>query len=59
MDHGKPIHTNTLALIVKRGAEALGLDTSEYAAHSLRAGFITSALEEGMGEIMTARHSGH
>lgn len=59
IDHAKPIHTNTLAAIVKRGAEALGLDTSEYAAHSLRAGFITSALEGGVGEIVTARHSGH
>jgi integrase len=59
IDHEKPIHTNTLAMIVKRGAEALGLDTAEYAAHSLRAGFITSALEGGVGEIVTARHSGH
>jgi integrase len=59
IEHAKPIHTNTLAMIVKRGAEALGLDTSEYAAHSLRAGFITSALEGGVGEIVTARHSGH
>jgi integrase len=59
MEHEKPIHTNTLAMIVKRGAEALGLDTAEYAAHSLRAGFITSALEGGVGEIVTARHSGH
>jgi integrase len=59
INHAKPIHTNTLAMIVKRGAEALGLDTAEYAAHSLRAGFITSALEGGVGEIVTARHSGH
>jgi integrase len=59
IEHERPIHTNTLAAIVKRGAEAIGLDTADYAAHSLRAGFITSALEGGVGEIVTARHSGH
>ncbi len=32
-----------IARIVKRYAEAVGLDPSKYSGHSLRAGFVTSA----------------
>jgi len=51
-------HT-TVGNIVKRAAESIGLDPAQYAGHSLRSGFITTALESGVGEILTARHSGH
>jgi integrase len=36
-----------VALIVKRRAEAAGLDPREFSGHSLRAGFVTSAAEAG------------
>lgn len=37
----------SVALIVKRRAAAAGLDPKLFAGHSLRAGFVTSALENG------------
>jgi len=36
-----------VALIVKAHAKAAGLDAREFAGHSLRAGFLTSAAEAG------------
>jgi site-specific recombinase XerD len=48
-----------VALIVKRYAEAAGLDPVEFSGHSLRAGFATSAAETGASilKIMeTTRH---
>ena len=37
----------TVALIVKRYARKARLDPDQFAGHSLRAGFVTSALEHG------------
>ena len=50
---------DTVNAIVKHAVHSIGLDPARYGAHSLRAGFITSALESGAGEILTARHTGH
>lgn len=55
----RPMHHNTVAAIVKRAVRSIGLDPARYAGHSLRAGFVTAALEAGAGEIVTARHTGH
>lgn len=55
----RPMHHNTVAAIVKRAVQSIGLDPAHYAGHSLRAGFVTAALESGAGEIVTARHTGH
>lgn len=51
--------TQAVADIVKRYATAAGLDASTFGAHSLRAGFITTAAERGadMARIMDV--SGH
>ncbi|MFG5121769.1 site-specific integrase [Methylorubrum sp. POS3] len=51
--------TQAVADIVKRHAEAAGLDPAIFGAHSLRAGFITTAAERGadMARIMDV--SGH
>ena len=57
--NGGRMHTNTVARIVKRAVDSIGLDQSRYGAHSLRAGFVTEALAAGAGEILTARHTGH
>ena len=53
------LNGHAVALIVKRYAEAAGLDPVEFSGHSLRAGFATSAAETGASilKIMeTTRH---
>ena len=40
---GRPLHHSDIARLVKHYAKAIGLDPSDYSAHSLRAGFVTSA----------------
>jgi site-specific recombinase XerD len=42
-----PLQPKAVLAIVKRYAKRAGLDLSRYSAHSLRAGFITSAAESG------------
>jgi integrase len=41
------IHPYSIARVVKSRAELAGLDPAEFAGHSLRSGFITSAAREG------------
>ena len=48
--HGKPrdsLTAQSVTLVVKRYADAAGLDPAEFAGHSLRPGFLTSAAEAG------------
>ena len=40
---GRPLHHSDIARLVKHYVNAIGLDPSDYSAHSLRAGFVTSA----------------
>jgi len=40
---GPTLHHSDIPRIVKKYAQSIGLDASEYAGHSLRAGFVTSA----------------
>ena len=40
---GNELHHSDIPRIVKHYASLIGLDTSEIAGHSLRAGFVTSA----------------
>lgn len=47
------------ALVVKGHAAAAGLNPDEYAGHSLRAGFLTSAAEAGANIFRMAEHSRH
>lgn len=49
----------TVAIIVKRYAEAAGLDPAEYAGHSLRSGFLTTAAEANAGLLKMAEVSRH
>jgi len=44
---GRPLSTNSVATIVKRLVEAAGFDPAEFAGHSMRAGFVTSAARAG------------
>lgn len=48
-----------VALIVKAEVQKLGLDPCHFGAHSMRAGFATTALDLGLGEIRVAAHTGH
>jgi integrase len=56
---GKAILGNRIAQIVQDAVAAIGLDRRKYGAHSLRAGFVTEALERGVNEIAIARQTGH
>jgi integrase len=49
----------SVALIIKAVAEAAGLATRQYAGHSMRSGFITSAVVAGMSLNDIAEVSGH
>ncbi|WP_018260330.1 site-specific integrase [Methylobacterium sp. WSM2598] len=51
--------TQSVAAIVKRYATAAGLDASSFGAHSLRAGYITTAAEHGAGMARIMDQSGH
>ena len=51
--------TQAVADIVKRYATAAGLDASTFGAHSLRAGYITTAAERGADLARIMDQSGH
>jgi len=57
--NGKPLLANRITQIVQDAVRGIGLDARLYGAHSLRAGFVTEALEKGANEIAIARHTGH
>ena len=52
-----PLTTYSVAQIVKRYAEVVGLDAAQFAGHSLRAGFISSAAESGPAVLRMADQS--
>ena len=56
---GAALSAQSVALIVKRYAEAAGLDPQEFAGHSLRAGFLTSAAEAGADVLRMMEVSRH
>ena len=48
-----------VAIVVKRCAEAAGLDHTKYSGHSLRAGFCTTAAKYGKSERKIMEQTGH
>ncbi|MFN3649728.1 MAG: site-specific integrase [Armatimonadota bacterium] len=48
-----------IARVVKRAAEAAGLDPTRYSGHSLRAGLATSAATAGVSERAIMQQTGH
>ncbi|MEX0305004.1 MAG: site-specific integrase [Leisingera sp.] len=48
-----------VAVIVKKHAHRIGLDAVNYSGHSLRAGFVTSAIQAGAAEHAIRRQTGH
>ena len=57
--NASPLTDRSVAAIVKRYAELAGLDPAQFAGHSLRAGFITSAAESGAALLSIADQSRH
>jgi site-specific recombinase XerD len=49
----------SVARLIKRAAEAAGLDPASYAGHSLRAGFATQAFLNGAAEVSIMRQTRH
>jgi len=56
---GEGLSTNALADVVKHYAKRIGLNPAEFAGHSLRSGFITSADEKGRSAAQIMDHTGH
>lgn len=50
---------STVATVVKQAARRAGLDADAFAAHSLRAGYVTSARERGMPWAVIMEQTGH
>lgn len=53
------LSAKALATVVKATAERAGFDPADFAGHSLRAGFVTSAAERGKTAENISRHTGH
>ena len=59
MRQGGRLTTQAVADIIKRYVHAAGLDASAFGAHSLRAGFITTAADRGVDLARIMDVSGH
>jgi len=53
------MNAGSVARLIKRAAEAAGLDPAGYAGHSLRAGFATQAFLNGAAEVSIMRQTRH
>lgn len=53
------LSNQTVADIVKRAANAIGLDAKQFAGHSLRAGYVTTARQEGFDWGTIMEQTGH
>ncbi len=54
-----PLTPQSVALVVKERAMAVGLDPARYAGHSLRAGLVTSAAKLGVSSWKIRQQTGH
>ena len=55
----KPLTPQSVALIVKQAAERIGIDPASVSAHSLRAGFCTTAATLNFGQDKIMEQTGH
>jgi len=53
------ITPQSIALVVKERAAAVGLDPTQYSGHSLRAGLVTSAAQAGISSWKIRQQTGH
>lgn len=56
---GRALHADSIAYLVKRAAGRCGLETMDYAGHSLRAGLATQAAMNGASELAIMKQTGH
>jgi site-specific recombinase XerD len=56
---GGSLSARAIANVVKHYAKRAGFDPDEFAGHSLRAGFVTSAAEKGRSTERIMDHTGH
>ena len=45
--------------VLQRGLRGIGVDSSSYGGHSLRAGMVTAAAENGVSELIIREVTGH
>lgn len=61
--HGKisddGLTAQSVAIVVKERAKAVGLDPAKYSGHSLRAGLVTSAIQAGVSSWKVRAQTGH
>ena len=55
----RPLHKDSIGMIVKRAVARVGLDAAVYAGHSLRAGLATQAYLNGANELAIMQQTGH
>jgi integrase len=55
----KSIRGDRIAQIIQEAVEGIGLDPKIYAGHSLRSGFVTEAVLNGVNEFKIAEQTGH
>ncbi len=53
------LETRTIGRVVKDAVQRIGLPPEDYSGHSLRSGFVTTAVEAGVREFLIADHTGH
>jgi len=53
------LHSDSIGYLVKRAAARAGLETADYAGHSLRAGLATQAAMNGATELAIMKQTGH
>lgn len=56
---GQRLSTKAVARVVKRYVKGIGLDASQFAGHSLRSGFATSAAMAGASEAAIMKQTNH
>lgn len=55
----RALHADSVGYLVKRAAARAGLESAEYAGHSLRAGLATQAATNGASEYAIMKQTGH
>lgn len=55
----KRLSDQTVARVIKRRLKAVGIDSTDFSGHSMRAGYITTRAVQGMNGALIARQSGH
>ena len=53
------LSAEAVAVVIKKHVAQIGLDPGQYSGHSLRAGYVTSAVQAGASEHSIRRQTGH